>query len=1207
MAADSDRRANVGLVVSGRAERITEKCTITVRLEPTSVFPLRCEPMHGPEGRYRVDRPLGRGGMGAVYLTHDALLDRLVALKRAHRYRAADLLRFKREFRVIEGLVHPNLVRLYELGADDDGLYYTMEAIDGADLVTHCAGDPGARLRAALPQLVAALSFLHAHGIVHCDLKPTNVLVDRAGTVKLLDFGVLAELSRSAHEGVAGTPDYMAPEVIRGEPASPATDAYALGCTMFEVLVGRTPFTGSIPEVLAAHLHGPAPRPAEHATGLPPDLDALAHALLAKDADERPTSGALAEQLANAPAPRRAPAVAALLGREDLQGQLTRALTGSQRPLVLAGPSGVGKSALLEWLARDAEARGWVVFRGASRSTERLPYNAFDAAMDDLAREIMRGGEVRVDACARRVAAEAFPTLSASSRNVDRARERVRQRLFGWREELDGCTRREVFDAVATLFDAVAKARGGLVVIDDAQWADADSLALLWHLLERTGPSLRIALAVRTDVAINVPHPLFARGGCRVEVPPLEEADMIALLRRTAESLGASASDDALREAARACEGRPFLAEVAGRALARGARGTVLDLVDAAWRREGDALALLVAADGWTPLEMLASVLGRPLGEVDDAMRGLAAEGVIRRSGGSYDGVVDLYHDGVRAAALARIGVPERTSLHGRIADHLLAVDGAPSQEIVRHLLGAGREREAAVHARAAAAAAERQRAFSLAADMYAVALTRAPEDRAVREARAWALERSSRYTEAAGEWATLARGASGDALLDLSLHEAHALLAASRTREGIRRLDSALAESGHGPVHVRGLRAIDTVSRFLIGPIRARRTKARDPGLRKRAERNLKIGILLAFVEPLTGMRFLQRARADFLRAGAEAQVAGCDYMFAILAYAGSRDRERVPLAERYLEGASRRARGLELPPDVRGMSDFVRGVREMRRGGWRDARAAFETAAEIFRESTGTTEVTMARSWLMMMAAHMQDMDEARRHRDWFLHHADDCGGTLFLVHIALVDGYIRMLEGRFDEGFDTVTRGAEHFDDDPPNAQRAALLVYRYGARVYASDPIRARRELTEMRERTRRFRFMSTMYAGTYGVLFALIEANALRAGDREASARRIEAWSRVIDRSPPLWAGGARRARAYAADALGRREEALEQLRVAEREAARYERRVDVAIARWQRGRRIGGDEGAALCREARDIVAALAVSPLVLEEDAGLR
>lgn len=1151
-----------------------------------------------------MERPLGRGGMGAVYLAHDALLGRAVALKRAQRREPADLLRFKREFRVIERLTHPNLVRLYELGSDDEGLYYTMEAIDGTDLGSHCAaGDRVERLRRVLPSLLDALAFLHAHGVVHCDLKPSNVLVARDGTVKLLDFGVLAELSSSTHDAaVAGTPAYLAPERIRGEPATPATDLYALGCTIFEVLTGRPPFVGTTSTVLAAHASEPPPRVLDLAPDIPEDLDALCRALMAKEPSERPTISALRRE-----GPALSPLARTLVGRDALSRSILARLDGGARPLVLSGPTGVGKSAMLEWLAGEASRRGMVVLRSAARSTERLAYNALDAALDDLARTLMKGDR-SFDRRAQRIAAEAFPLLRAGSRALDEARERVRAKLFGVRETHQEHTRREIFDAVARLLDDIAGDRGALLVVDDAQWADVDSIALLRHLLERTRPEVHIALVLRNDVTRGLAHAwLEAEGIETIEVPPLAPEHTAAIVRRTAEQLGAHPSEEALAAAARACHGRPFLAEVAGRALAQGSSASLDDQLAAAWHREGELLAVLVAGDGWMPVEMLAAILGRPLGAIDEALRELERAGLVRCAGGALDGFADLYHDGVRTAALGRLAASERVALHGRIADYLLGAKDAPPQRLVRHLASAGRVKEAAIHARRAAELAIRQRAFGSAADMYAVVLEADPHDRAAREARAWALEQSSRYAEAASEWAELARDAPPEAARDLALHEAHALLAASRMADGLRRLDTALARSGYGRIDVRGVRALATLVRFAMGPTGRARTRPQDPARRLRAERHLKIGILLAFIEPITGIRFLQHARAEFLRAGADAQVAGCDVMFAILAFAGSRNPDRVPLAERYLEAARARARGIELPPDVRGMLPFVEGLRRMRQGRWAEARALFDQAVEIFRESTGTTEVTLARSWLMMMAAHMQDVPEMRRHVDFFHRHADDSGGTLLVPHIALVDGYVKLLEGRFDDGYDALTHAADLFDDDPPNAQRAALRLYRHAANIYRDDGRRARRELAAELRRARPFRFLNTMYAGTLGVMPALIEANALRSGDRGASARRVERLARIVDSAPPLWAGASWRARAYAADALGRPDRALAHLARAEAEAARFDRRVDVAIARWQRGRRIGGDLGAELCADARAIVDALGVSPLVLEEDAGLR
>src|SRR6185437_507925 len=155
-------------------------------------------PVHSPS-RYRVVRLLGRGAMGEVHLVHDREHERLVARKRLRCLGPEALLRFKREFRAVEQVAHENLVRLYELGEDAEGWYLTMEAVDGIDLRERCArGDPEAEVLALLPQLVSALRHLHARGIVHRDVKPSNVLVREDGLLKVLDFGIIAELGRGA-------------------------------------------------------------------------------------------------------------------------------------------------------------------------------------------------------------------------------------------------------------------------------------------------------------------------------------------------------------------------------------------------------------------------------------------------------------------------------------------------------------------------------------------------------------------------------------------------------------------------------------------------------------------------------------------------------------------------------------------------------------------------------------------------------------------------------------------------------------------------------------------------------------------------------------------------------------------------------------------------------------------------------------------------
>jgi hypothetical protein len=260
-------------------------------------------------GDFQLEERIGRGGMGEVYRATQLSLGRTVAVKLIAPEHAEDpgfRERFKREAHLAAGLDHPHVIPVHQ--ADEAGgvLYLAMRHVGGTDLgrliATENRLEP-ARAVALMGQVAAALDAAHARGLVHRDVKPSNVLVtglEGEEHAYLTDFGITrstaADATRTQTDGLAGTLDYAAPEQLRGQTVGPAADVYALGCVLYELLTGQRPFERETAAAkVYAHLFEPPPRPSAAVPGLPPSLDVVVELAMAKDPDARYSSaGALA-------------------------------------------------------------------------------------------------------------------------------------------------------------------------------------------------------------------------------------------------------------------------------------------------------------------------------------------------------------------------------------------------------------------------------------------------------------------------------------------------------------------------------------------------------------------------------------------------------------------------------------------------------------------------------------------------------------------------------------------------------------------------------------------------------------------------------------------------------------------------------------------------------------------------------------------------
>lgn len=263
--------------------------------EPSGDNPFGAEPL---DGRYRLEAVIGRGGMGIVYRAYDLRLNRYIAIKVLGGTEGGDVRRFAGEINMLARLVHPNLVRILDAGDLDGRAYLVMDLVDGQNLAQRLRAGPlaGEETAEIGVGVASALAYVHDAGIIHRDVKPANILIDRGGGVHLGDFGIarLADTTGMTVTGLThGTPAYLAPEQIEGAVLGPSTDVYALGLVLVECLSGRRAFEGTASEIAGVRLHrGP---------DIPPGLgDEWRHTLAAMTARaplERPSAAQAATRL----------------------------------------------------------------------------------------------------------------------------------------------------------------------------------------------------------------------------------------------------------------------------------------------------------------------------------------------------------------------------------------------------------------------------------------------------------------------------------------------------------------------------------------------------------------------------------------------------------------------------------------------------------------------------------------------------------------------------------------------------------------------------------------------------------------------------------------------------------------------------------------------------------------------------------------------
>ncbi|HEY3356626.1 MAG TPA: AAA family ATPase, partial [Polyangia bacterium] len=882
--------------------------------------------------RFELLRELGTGGMGVVYEAHDRALDVRVALKTLKRVSPDALLRLKDEFRELQDLPHPNLVSLGDLCEEGGLWFFTMELVEGVDFVSYVrppvvasdsparpdaettSNDPAStaprraavragelhepRLRGALRQLAQGLASLHAGRKVHRDIKPSNVRVTLDGRVVVLDFGLVTGIA-AAPEGrvrLVGTIDYMAPEQAARKPVGPPADWYAVGVMLYQALTGQLPFDGTAAEVVVLKQESEPLPPRVLAPGVPHDLDALCCELLLRDPDLRPTGAAILERLGAAAgeagaaaAPDPLPATR-FVGREEelhlLRHAFTEARWGGVAVLV-EGDAGVGKTALARRFADDAAAGSdALVLWGRCSEHESMPYRGVDGVVDALSRHLARlpddeaaalvppqaGLLGQVFPVLRRVRALAAAPVGAEPR--DPQEQRV-----------------QLFAGVRALLARLAERRRVVLVIDDLQWADADSRALLAELLRPPDQppvlllgTVRVAETGAGEGDAPAPVPLGAAETRRLRLGRLSRGEAHALAEALLAVAPAAARPSAAAIADEA-DGHPlFVHELVRHSTLPGAPTTLLRLGEALWNRISalppgprDVLELCALARAPLPVSAVASAAGVDPTDARRAVGLLRLGHLVRMTGGRGAGEVEPYHDRVRDAVLAHLGDGPRRAHHHRLALALERAGAAP-QTLAAHWSGAGENDQAAAYAVQAADRAEEALAFDVAARMVRMALDLLPRDHEVapglRVRLGEVLANAGRGAEAAAAFLAAVPGADPEAALDLKRRATEQLLRSGRIDEGRALAADVLAACG---LHLPRSPARALGSLLLRrGQLRARGLgfTARDAAEVPRAELIRidvcwSVGVALAVVDAIVAMALQQRTLVLALHAG--------------------------------------------------------------------------------------------------------------------------------------------------------------------------------------------------------------------------------------------------------------------------------------------------------------------------------------------------
>ncbi len=1011
--------------------------------------------------RFQVVGRLGKGGMGVVYEVLDLERNERCALKTLRKLSANAVLRFKNEFRALQDLDHPNLVKLGELFEDAGQWFFTMELVCGTSFLEYVRPDKGeapqgvalsfedeeeptlqhepegetraaqrrkgakgydeVKLRSALAQLASGLHALHLAHKVHRDIKPSNVLVTPEGRVVILDFGLVTDAANKRiwpDDHLVGTVSYMAPEQAAQKPVGPAADWYATGVVLYQSLTGKLPVRGTTQEVLVLK-QAVEPVPPHALAEVAPDLDRLAIELLRIDPAARPDGTDVLRRLSvemETHSARRSGAF--FIGREREISELRQAFAsvrGGPVTVLVGGESGVGKSALAQRFAEALriEQPATVVLSGRCYERETVPYKAVDGVIDSLSRYMTTLPATAVMKLLPEHAGlvgQVFPVL----RRIEPIARSPRPPL----EKLDPVVlRTRLFAGLRDLFGKIARAVPLVVMIDDLQWADADSLAMLAEVMHAPdAPPLLLVATVRAaskeEAGYRRASELADRIGgdvrtVHVGTLPPEDARALAMSLIEGTSIDMAPAATSIAEAA---GGHPlFIDELVRQRRLRKHEAGPIRLDEALFERvsalEPAARRVLsVVALAGTPLvqETAARAAGMEFGALSRLLTLLRTQSFVRTSGARRSDVVEPYHDRVREAVADRLQPDVRCDLHARLALALEASGDADLEALAVHFHGAGELERAADYAARAGDEASSALAFDRAANLYEKALAWRPLDGVagaqLRVKLGQALANAGRGRSSAAAYLAAAPDMPPAEALDCRRRAAEQLLRSGHIDEAFETYREVLSAIG--------MKLPATTTRAFLALVgRLVQVKLRGIKFTERAEKDIpaeellridtcaSVSAGLGLVDTIRGYYFQERNLLMSLAAGEPRRIARALANEASYSSAeGGRKKERT--AE-FLREAEKLAERLEDPYSI-AWSTGAGGMAATLEGRWAEGLARCERAEGLFRDRcTGVAwEIDTMRWFSMWSTAYLGRLAELGRRVPERLREAEERG---------------------------------------------------------------------------------------------------------------------------------------------------------------------------------------------------------------------